>query len=44
MMNKMELDFEIRDTKKAIAELKLSGDYQAVQLAESDLVYLKTLK
>lgn len=40
----MELDFEIRDTEKTIAELKLSGDYGAVKLAKSDLAYLKTLK
>ncbi len=43
-MNKMELDFEIRDTKRTISELKLSGDTGAVKLAESDLEYLETLK
>ena len=43
-MNKIELDFEIRDTKRAIAELKLSGDSQAVKMAEDDLVYLLGLK
>lgn len=43
-MNKMELDFEIRDTKRVVAELKLSGDTGALALAESDLAYLLTLK
>lgn len=43
-MNKMELDFEIRDTEKTIAELKLSGDFGAVDLAEADLAYLKNLQ
>lgn len=42
-MNKMELDFEIRDTERAITELKLSGDKGAVDLAEADLDYLLTL-
>ncbi len=39
-MNKIELDFEIRDTKKAIIELKLSGDAGALELAEADLKHL----
>ena len=43
-MNKMELDFEIRDTKRAITELKLSGNIGALVLAESDLVYLLSIK
>lgn len=43
-MNKMELDFEIRDTKRVISELKLSGDVDAAVLAEADLVYFLSLK
>ena len=42
-MNKIELDFEIRDTKRVIAELKLSGNTGAVKLAQADLDYLLTL-
>lgn len=43
-MNKIELDFEIRDTKKAIAELKLSGDIGALKLAEADLEHLLSIQ
>lgn len=43
-MNKMELDFEIRDTKRTVDELKLSGDLGALELAEADLNYLISLK
>lgn len=43
-MNKMELDFEIRDTKRCIAVLEQSGDIGAMELAQADLEYLLTLK
>ena len=43
-MDKKELDFEIRDTKRAINDLKLSGDIGALELAESDLKHLLSLK
>lgn len=33
---------EIKEIRKAIEELKLSGDIGALQLAESDLQYLLT--
>lgn len=43
-MDKKELDFEIRDTKRAVTELKLSGDVGALELAEADLKYFLSLK
>lgn len=43
-MDKKELDFEIRDTKRTVDELKLSGDLGALEMAEVDLKYLLSLK
>jgi len=43
-MDKKELDFEIQETKKAIAELELSENYGAIIYAKADLQYLLTLQ
>jgi len=43
-MDKQEIDFEIQETKKAITELELSGDYGAVIHAKADLKYFMNLK
>ena len=42
-MDKKELDFEIKETKRVIAELKLSADTGTVEMAQADLTYLLSL-
>jgi len=44
LLEKTELDKEIAETLQAVLDLKKTGDYGAMQLAEADLRYMRTKK